>query len=81
MSDQDQTQIIQSELISKIKELKDQNVNQMNKQYQAASDETRKSNELEELFLKCVDQVRKDIQRRKAVTLARNSNLNSSLHK
>ena len=38
-------------------------------------------NELEELFLSCVEETRKDIQRRKGVTLARNSNLNSSLHK
>ena len=38
-------------------------------------------NELEELFLKCVDETRKDIERRRAVTFARNSNLNSTLHK
>ena len=38
-------------------------------------------NQLEELFLNCVDETRKDIERRKAVTLARNSNFNSSLHK
>ena len=40
-----------------------------------------KRNELEEFFLKCVDEVRKDIERRKAVTLARKSNLNSTLPK
>jgi len=38
-------------------------------------------NQLEELFLKCVDETRKDIERRRAVTIARNSNLNSSFHK
>ena len=38
-------------------------------------------NQLEELFLNCVDETRKDIERRKGVTLARNSNLNSNLHK
>ena len=38
-------------------------------------------NELEELFLKCVDETRRDIERRRAVTFARNTNLNSTLHK
>ena len=38
-------------------------------------------NQLEELFLNCVEETRKDIERRKSVTLARNSNLNSHLHK
>lgn len=38
-------------------------------------------NELEELFLKCVEETRRDIERRRAVTLARNNNLNSVLHK
>ena len=36
-------------------------------------------NQLEELFLKCVEETRKDIERRRAVTFARNSNLNSYL--
>lgn len=39
-----------------------------------------KRSQLEELFLACIDEVRKDIHRRKAVTLARDGNLNSSLH-
>jgi hypothetical protein len=38
-------------------------------------------NQLEELFLNCVEETRKDISRRRGVTLARNNNLNSSLHK
>ena len=38
-------------------------------------------NELEELFLKCVDETRRDIERRRAVTLSRHKNLNSTLHK
>ena len=38
-------------------------------------------NQLEELFLNCVEETRKDIERRKAVTLARTNNLNSYLHK
>jgi len=38
-------------------------------------------NQLEELFLNCVEETRKDIERRKAVTLARNNNFNSHLHK
>lgn len=38
-------------------------------------------NEIEELFLHCVNEARKDIERRKAVTLAQNSNFNNSLHK
>ena len=38
-------------------------------------------NQLEELFLNCVEETRKDIERRKSVTLARNNNLNSHLHK
>ena len=38
-------------------------------------------NQLEELFLNCVEETRKDIERRKAVTLARNSNFSSHLHK
>ena len=37
-------------------------------------------NQLEELFLNCVEETRKDIERRRAVTLARANNLNSSLH-
>ena len=39
-----------------------------------------KRSQLEEFFLACIEEVRKDIQRRKAVALARESNLNSSLH-
>lgn len=39
-----------------------------------------KRSQLEELFLACIDEVRKDISRRKAVTLARKNNLNSQLH-
>ena len=38
-------------------------------------------NQLEELFLKCVEETRKDIERRRAVTFSRHSNLNSTLHK
>lgn len=38
-------------------------------------------NQLEELFLSCVEETRKDIERRRAVTLARTSNLNSNLHR
>ena len=38
-------------------------------------------NQLEELFLSCVDETRKDIERRRAVTFAKSKNLNSSLHK
>ena len=39
-----------------------------------------KRSQIEELFLSCIEEVRKDIQRRKAVTLAKDANLNSSLH-
>ena len=38
-------------------------------------------NQLEELFLNCVEETRKDIERRRAGTLATNANLNRSLHK
>ena len=38
-------------------------------------------NQLEELFLNCVEETRRDIERRKSVTLARTNNLNSHLHK
>ena len=38
-------------------------------------------NQLEELFLNCVEETRKDIERRKAVTLARTNNLNTHLHR
>lgn len=38
-------------------------------------------NQLEELFLNCVEETRKDINRRRAGTLAQNANLNKSLHK
>jgi len=34
-----------------------------------------KRNELEELFLMCVEEVRRDIQRRKAVTLGKKNTL------
>jgi len=36
---------------------------------------------MEELFLMCVEETRKDIERRRAVTLGRHRNLNSVLHK
>ena len=36
-------------------------------------------NQLEELFLRCVEETRKDIERRRAVTLARNNNLSNNL--
>ena len=38
-------------------------------------------NQLEELFLKCVEETRKDIDRRRAGVLARSSNLNCTTHK
>lgn len=38
-------------------------------------------NQLEELFLTCVEETRKDIQRRRAGSLAQSQNLNKSLHK
>ena len=38
-------------------------------------------NQLEELFLKCVEEARKDIERRRAVTFGRKNNLNGTLYK
>ena len=38
-------------------------------------------NQLEELFLSCVEETRKDIERRKAVTIARSNSFSSSLNK
>ena len=38
-----------------------------------------KKSELEELFMACIEEVRKDIARRKSVQLARDNNLNSTL--
>lgn len=40
-----------------------------------------KRNELEELFLECIDEVRKEISRRKSITLAKANNLNQSMNK
>lgn len=40
-----------------------------------------KRNQLEELFLGCVEETRKDIERRRAVTLARSNSVCSNLHK
>ena len=39
-----------------------------------------KRNQLEELFLSCVEETRKDIERRKGLTLARSNSTTSTLH-
>ena len=74
----------QESIYSELSFVKQQLANERKKGIDLKTEKTNfyvRRNQLEELFLSCVEETRKDIERRKAVTLARSNSIASGLHK